>query len=222
MEPMIDGRQWNGRTHPLIAELAEGYTSALSDYLSGAGEAALRRALELGRRALAEGMGVLDMASLHRKCVLSLVGETEEDPGSNQVKDQAFKFFAESLSPYEVVLRGLQEADAKLRHSLRELMLAEEALRRQNDKRVAANQALEEERKRYRELFEFAPDAYLVTDLEGKIREANRALAALLCTPQALLAGRSLSEFVVDEERDAFERQLREFNGGDLEKIDDW
>src|SRR5713226_1127674 len=218
MEPMIDGRQWNGRTHPLIAELAEGYTSALGDYLSGAGEAALRRALEFGRRALAEGMGVLDMASLHRKCVLSLVGETEEDPGSNQVKDQAFKFFAESLSPYEVVLRGLQEADAKLRHSLRELMLAEEALRRQNDKRVAANQALEEERKRYRELFEFAPDAYLVTDLEGNIREANSAAAALLRTPQGLLAGRSLEDFTFSEDRAILQQQLLEFKLGDLGK----
>src|SRR5436190_17132937 len=136
-EPMSDPRQWNGRMNALIAELAEGYTSALSDYLNGAGEAALRRALEFGRRALAEGMGVLDMATLHRKCVLSLVGDTEPDPSANQVRDRAFKFFVESLSPYEVVLRGLQEADAKLRHSLRELMLAEEALRRQNDKHIA-------------------------------------------------------------------------------------
>src|SRR5690349_8430725 len=125
-EPMVDPRQRNGRVHPLIAELTQGYTSALREYLSGAGETALRRALEFGRRALAEGMGVLDMASLHQKCVLSLLGNTEPDLSSNHLKDGAFKFFVESLSPYEVVLRGLQEADAKLRHSLRELMLAEE------------------------------------------------------------------------------------------------
>jgi PAS domain S-box-containing protein len=221
-EPMIDPRQWNGSIHPLITDLTEGYTSALREYLSGAGEAALRRALEFGRRALAEGMGVLDMASLHQKCVVSLLGKTEPDLSSNHLKEGAFKFFVESLSPYEVFLRGLQEADAKLRHSLRELMLAEEALRRQNDKRMAANQALEEERKRYRELFEFAPDAYLVTDLEGNIREANSAAAALLETRQDLLAGRSLSDFAFYEDREILQEQLLEFKLGDLGKREDW
>ena len=144
--------------------LAEVYTSALREYLSGAGEAAFRRAYELGRRALAEGLGVLDLATLHQKCLSSLVDGAR--PDLHPIESGALNFFVESLRPYEMVFRGLQEADARLRHSLRELMIAEEALRRQNDKRMAANQAMEQERKRYHELFEFAPDAYLVTDLE--------------------------------------------------------
>src|SRR5438045_3432175 len=36
------------------------------------------------------------------------------------------------------------------------------------------------ERQRYAELFDFAPDAYLVTDPYGAITEANRAAGALL------------------------------------------
>jgi len=34
---------------------------------------------------------------------------------------------------------------------------------------------LEHERERYRDLFELAPDPYIVTDRRGVIREANRA-----------------------------------------------
>src|SRR5579872_7134570 len=197
-------------------DFTEAYHSAFKEYLSGANQATIRRAYELGRVALAAGMGVLELAALHETCAATLASEI------GAAKTEAFKFLLESLAPYEMVFRGLQEADAKLRQSLRELMLTEDTLRRQNEKLSSTHQALAQERKRYRELFEFAPDAYLVTDLTGKIREANRTLAALLCTPQALLAGRPLSEFVLDEEREAFESHLREFKVGDLEKIDDW
>ena len=41
----------------------------------------------------------------------------------------------------------------------------------------ASRQTVEVQRQRYQDLFEFAPDAYLVTDIEGTIWEANRAAA---------------------------------------------
>jgi PAS domain S-box-containing protein len=206
----------------MVSDLAASYAAALKEYLTGAREAASRRAYELGRRALAEGVGVLDMAALHHECVLGLLGEATPDSSSSQTERGAMNFFVESLRPYEMILHGLQEADAKLRHSLRELMLAEEALRRQNDKRMAANQALEEERKRYLELFEFAPDAYLVTDLAGNIRQANSAAAALLRKPKQLLAGMALSDFVMIQDRDALQKQLLEFRLDKLGKREDW
>ena len=63
---------------------------------------------------------------------------------------------------------------------------------------------LERENARYAEFFEFAPDAYLITDPGGSIREANQAAAELLGAARAELAGRPLSEFVADEDRVAF------------------
>ncbi|HBY80229.1 MAG TPA: PAS domain-containing sensor histidine kinase, partial [Cyanobacteria bacterium UBA11148] len=50
----------------------------------------------------------------------------------------------------------------------------EEEVRLQNEELIVARQAIEAERQRYRELFEFAPDGYLVTDIYGLIQEANR------------------------------------------------
>jgi len=47
--------------------------------------------------------------------------------------------------------------------------------------------ALEVERQRYQELFEEAPDGYLVTDPQGTIQSANCAAATLLNVSQKFL-----------------------------------
>ena len=60
------------------------------------------------------------------------------------------------------------------------------------------------ENKRYAEFFEFAPDAYLITDIGGTIREANEASLELLKTARTDVVGRPLSEFVADEDRIVF------------------
>ncbi len=48
----------------------------------------------------------------------------------------------------------------------------------------------------YEELFELAPDAYLFTAPNGRIRRANRAACALLNCPRMALVGASLSAFI--------------------------
>jgi PAS domain S-box-containing protein len=61
---------------------------------------------------------------------------------------------------------------------------------------------------RYRELFEHAPAAYLVTDAAGTIREANRLAARLLGVTPRLLEGQPLLVFVAAEDRWALRDQL--------------
>ena len=56
----------------------------------------------------------------------------------------------------------------------------------------------------YCELFELAPEAYLVTNGDGVIQEANHAAAALLGGPRELLGGRPLIGFVAERERSAW------------------
>jgi PAS domain S-box-containing protein len=98
----------------------------------------------------------------------------------------------------------MTEAMDVLSQSLEELQVAEEELRRQNQELAATQRALEVQRRRYRELFTFAPDGYLVTDAEGVIREGNRAAAALLGVRQDHLVGKPLSTFVPEERRARF------------------
>src|SRR5262249_36323320 len=81
------------------------------------------------------------------------------------------------------------EAVVELETALEELTVAEQTLLAQNEQLLAAQEQVEAERRRYSDLFEFAPDAYLVTDLSGTIGEANWAASALLGRPQARLVG---------------------------------
>jgi PAS domain S-box-containing protein len=194
------------------------YAALLEEYLQGGGETALRGAYELGRRALADGLGVLEMATAHRAAVGSVL--TADSPPERV--SRVFSFFAESLSPFEMVLRGFQETNERLRHSLRELSDAQEQLRLQHRELRMAHVAVGAEQQRYRQLFEFAPDGYLVTDLAGWIRQTNGAAARLLGVSQDRLVGRSLLEFVAAGERAEFVEQLRHFEQGNSVRKEDW
>jgi PAS domain S-box-containing protein len=206
----------------VASRLAQEYAEAMQDYLGGQGEAALRRAYEAGRHALSEGLGVLEMVAVHQESVIDALRSQSRDGDQEQILRNAISCFAESLSPFEMVLRGAQEANARLHHSLGNLQSVEEQLRRQNEELTAAHRALEKERSSYQALFDFAPDGYLVTGFEGAIREANTAAAALLNTPKELLPGQSLSEFVVPADRDEFRERLHALHAGSIERVEDW
>ena len=76
------------------------------------------------------------------------------------------------------------------------------------------------ELQRYREVFELAPDAYLITDPNGTIKEANWAAAALLGSSIPKLAGKPLAVFVVPAKRKQFHSQLAKL--GQLAILEPW
>jgi PAS domain S-box-containing protein len=92
-------------------------------------------------------------------------------------------------------------AEEELRTAVEELHVAEEELRQQNEALTEANAALAVERERYRGLFDFAPDGYLVTDDEGVVREANHAAADLLGRAARYMPDKPLRVFVHPEDR---------------------
>lgn len=92
--------------------------------------------------------------------------------------------------------------------AVEELGVAEAALRRQNDALAVAHLAVEEERRRYQQLFHFAPDAYLLTDLHGIVREANGSAASLLGAKPRSLSGKAIVSFVALEDRPRIRAEL--------------
>ncbi|MEC4812845.1 MAG: PAS domain S-box protein [Scytonema sp. PMC 1069.18] len=86
--------------------------------------------------------------------------------------------------------------------------LATQELSQQNEELIQTRHLLEAERQRYQDLFEFAPDAYLVTDTLGVIREANRAAAELVNVPQQRLLGKPIINYVGLEDRQSFRSYL--------------
>jgi PAS domain S-box-containing protein len=79
---------------------------------------------------------------------------------------------------------------------------------------------LEAERLRYRDLFEWAPDPYLVTDSHGMLREANRAAERLLGRDRGFLIGKPLTTVLAAPERKPFRVMLDRLT--ELEIVSDW
>jgi len=91
------------------------YRSSLQVYVNEGGEAALGRAYEFGRRALAEQKSLIEIASLHHQAVLALFRSTESKKSREEVLQSSADFLAECLSPYEMAHLGFQDAVKALR-----------------------------------------------------------------------------------------------------------
>lgn len=101
-----------------------------------------------------------------------------------------------------------------------ELHTVEEELRQQNEALVAAQEAVEAERQRYRDLFEFAPDAYLVTDCYGIVQEANQVATQLLQIEPQHLVGKPLVNFVPPCQQRAFRARLNQLLS--VDRLQEW
>lgn len=98
-----------------LHDLGADYAAALQNYLTERGEAGLAQAYELGRLALAQNVGVLEMAMFyHQALATALRSEATLEAAARTVKD-AENFFVESLSPFEMSQRGVREANTALR-----------------------------------------------------------------------------------------------------------
>jgi len=125
------------------------------------------------------------------------------------------------LKRAEEVLRiAHDELELRVQERTEELATAEEELIRQNAELLAAHQQAQAERQRYSDLFEFAPDAYLVTDVNGHIQEANAAAGRSLNIARTDLIGKPLTVFIAESERQAFRSQLSQL--GQLDRIQEW
>jgi len=109
---------------------------------------------------------------------------------------------------------------SELSKALEELKVIEEEVCEQNQQLSEARQALEIEQRRYRELFEFAPDGYLITDQHGGIQEANRAAAELLKVEKKYIVGKSLINFVAEEHHNVFRSLLLQLQS--IDQVREW
>ena len=96
--------------------------------------------------------------------------------------------------------------------SVEELQVAAEELNQQNAELIATREEIEAQRSRYLNLFEFAPDGYLVTDPNGIIREVNQATVIMLGIPKAYLIDKPMVLYVAPDERDRFHLYLDRLN----------
>ncbi|MEO7136162.1 MAG: response regulator [Gemmatimonadales bacterium] len=125
---------------------------------------------------------------------------------------QAMQARLSALSSTGDLASGETVEDLKV--ALEELRVAEEELRHQNEELSATHVELDQERRRYQELFDFAPGAYLVTDPSGIVYQANRSAARLLNVPPTFLTGKALAAYIATEDRGRFRSLLTELGTG--------
>ena len=106
-------------------------------------------------------------------------------------------------------------------NTLEELQVMTEELHVQNEVLEFSQRQAELDRQRYQDLFEYAPDGYLVTDLFGKIEEANIAAAELFGVATKNLRMKPLTIYLHKEDRPTFFRILKEFSCGKINQCQD-
>jgi len=98
----------------------------------------------------------------------------------------------------------LSMAFEELALALEHLQAADQGLLHKENDWLNKQAELELECQRYKDLFVYAPTGYLVTSIDGAIRQANPAALALLQISERTLVGRALALFVPEGQRRAF------------------
>ena len=118
--------------------------------------------------------------------------------------------------PRPALKRVLQDISA----SLGDLQAAVRDAEAQGEKDVApAESGLVAADRSYQDLFDLAPDAYLVTDAQTIIAESNQAAAAMLKVDRGFLKGKPLADFVAEADRPAFQAILIQVRGGGKKRL---
>jgi len=144
------------------------YADALETHIAGGQETTLHHAYEIGRRALVEGLGVLDMAVIIQRALLTACGRARSREEIICTVVGLESFLLESLSPFEMAHRGVREANTALR-SQNEVLEAE-TTRIAHELHDAAGQLLACAHLTLDQLLKEAPDT------RARVREVRRHL----------------------------------------------
>jgi PAS domain S-box-containing protein len=126
---------------------------------------------------------------------------------------------AASLDPARQTA-GRAQVLEELGSALHELARSAQGLRQQANELALERDQATLERERYRSLFEFAPDGYVVTDRHGLIREANWAAGILLNTAEDALVGLRLTNFVARDDLPTFQSNMSRLE--DVAGVREW
>ena len=139
---------------------------------------------------------------------------------SNAIPKPESELWQNSPNPYQQQQQKLlQESLDQLSASIEELRVASETLRQQNEELLASRQQISAERAYYLELFDRAPDCYIVTTKDGTVKEANEKTAQLLGVPSKYLIRKALAVFVSSSDRQEYYTKLNQVKKGEISEI---
>ena len=99
---------------------------------------------------------------------------------------------------------GFVQARGELETTREELRETEDQLRARADELANSLAALQRERRQASDIFDAAPEAYVLSDAAGRILRANSRAAELLCIDPRFLQHKPLITFIAREDRARF------------------
>jgi Phosphoserine phosphatase RsbU, N-terminal domain len=91
-----------------IDDLTRDYRAALLRFLPAQAEDARATGYDIGRRAVEDGVGLLDLAQVHHRVLVEVMEQTGPDD-CVAVARTASEFLLDVLSTYDMAHRGLRE-----------------------------------------------------------------------------------------------------------------
>jgi hypothetical protein len=92
----------------MVEPFTREYEAALAEHSATGGEAELAAAYDLGRLAMANGLGLLEVVEAHRQAAQTLAAT----PGMRERADQ---FLLQALAAFDMTQRGFWEAQERVR-----------------------------------------------------------------------------------------------------------
>ena len=182
---------------PEEARFSKRYLMALQNYLLHPEEVFLQLAYELGRQAVAEGIGILNLFRIHAAAARRLAHQNPKEAATAEA------FFMEAISPFEATHRGFRETNARLSE-------LNATLAKRNNELGAINFELNreiEERKRTEEALRQSKEHYRVLFNEARVMQENLRH----------LSNRVL--YIQEEERKRISRELHDEVGQALTAV---
>ncbi|MFF7939556.1 SpoIIE family protein phosphatase [Nocardia gamkensis] len=151
----------------LLAEFLDAYANALRRHMDSQTQAGLAEGYELGRRALVEGISLLDLTENHFRVVQDVEEQRRKDTSAEggesgaRLPETALEFLLQTLVPLDIATRGYLDGTRRY----------EQQRSRADD--LAGRDAFRTA------LVESLQDGFFVADAQGTIIEVNTAFGAL-------------------------------------------
>ena len=99
-------------TSDAVARFRRDYAPALLQYLTQGGEPGRTSAYELGRRAIAEQLSILDLARIHHNVLLEVLKTHQSPHDLDHITHTAADFLVEALAVFDMTHRAVTELHA--------------------------------------------------------------------------------------------------------------
>jgi signal transduction histidine kinase len=129
------------------ASMAADYGEGLASHLIDPSERWLELAYGIGRRAIAEDMGVLDVIAMHQDALTELLGRVGDLSEATDLARRAGGFLLEALGPFEMAQRGFKMANDALQDLNQGLEIAVGERTRELERVVAELRATDDSRR---------------------------------------------------------------------------